>query len=127
MEDQAKVLAEGVQSLEDADSVEPIPVISAVRSVNGRDAGEPNGQFDGSRGTAPTLHVRVDAARFGEEGLHRLKDLLAERTGDQPVVLHLLTGGQEVVLDAREMKVTVSEDLRAELEAWLGAGSVWQE
>ena len=76
---------------------------------------------------APTLHVRVDAARFGEEGLHRLKDLLAERTGDQPVVLHLLTGGQEVVLDAREMKVTVSEDLRAELEAWLGAGSVWQE
>ncbi|MGH2424849.1 MAG: DNA polymerase III subunit alpha, partial [bacterium] len=127
MEDQAKVLAEGVQSLEDADSVEPIPVISAVRSVNGRDAGEPNGQFDGSRGTAPILHVRVDAARFGEEGLHRLKDLLAERTGDQPVVLHLLTGGQEVVLDAREMKVTVSEDLRAELEAWLGAGSVWQE
>ncbi len=127
MEDQAKVLAETVQSLEDADSVEPLPVLSAVRSVNGGDAGEANGQFDGSRGTAPTLHVRVDAARFGQEGLHRLKDLLAERRGDQPVVLHLLTGGQEVVLDAREMKVTVSEDLRAELEAWLGAGSVWQE
>jgi DNA polymerase-3 subunit alpha len=127
MEDQAKVLAERVQSLEDADSVEPLPVVAVVRLTNGEDAGAADGHLEGGRDQMPTLHVRVDASRFGQEGLHRLKGLLSMRTGNQPVVLHLLTGGQEVVLDAREIKVTASEDLRAELEAWLGAGSVWQE
>ncbi|MBI2247753.1 MAG: DNA polymerase III subunit alpha [Armatimonadetes bacterium] len=116
MEQQAKVLAERLVSLEEADPVEPLPVLAGARSINGE-----------QRDVAPTLHVRVDATRFGQEGLHRLKALLAQRQGDDPVVLHLLTGGQEIILNAREMKVAASEELRAELEAWLGAGSVWQE
>jgi DNA polymerase-3 subunit alpha len=124
MEQQAKVLADRVMSLDEAEEVEPLPVAAtSTRAVNGG-----NGQDAPSR-AAPggVLHVRVDAVRFGEEGLHRLKELLGRRRGDQPVVLHLLMSGREVVLDARDVKVAATADLRAELEEWLGAGSVWQE
>lgn len=131
MEQQAKVLAERLFSLEEADPVEPLSVVGAPRPLNGEgadaDLDAPRTPDPGPRGSVPTLHVRVDATRFGQEGLHRLKELLAMRRGDHPVVLHLLTGGQEIVLNAREMRVAVSEELRTELEAWLGTGSVWQE
>jgi hypothetical protein len=68
----------------------------------------------------------VDASRIGEEGLHRLKALLGQRHGDQPVFLHLVSGGREVVLDARELRVAATPELRGELEEMLGPGTVWQ-
>ena len=73
------------------------------------------------------LHVRVHTARVGEEGLHRLHDLLGRRRGEQPVVLHLVSPGREVVLNARELRVMATPELRTELETLFGAGSVWQE
>jgi hypothetical protein len=68
----------------------------------------------------------VDASRVGEEGLHRLKELLGSRRGDQQVYLHLLSGGREVILDAQDLRVSATPELRAELEGMLGPGSVWQ-
>jgi hypothetical protein len=73
------------------------------------------------------LHVRVDTARVGEEGLHRLRELLGRRHGEHPVVLHLVTPGREVVLNARDLRVAATPELRTELETLFGAGCVWQE
>ena len=71
--------------------------------------------------------MRVDTGQFGEEGLRRLKALLGGRPGDVPVCLHLLAGGREVVMSARELRVAVSTELQTEIESLLGAGSVWRE
>ncbi len=109
LDQQAKVLAERVMALEEADviesSVAPVPAPA-----------------DGG-----TLHVRVDAVQFGEAGLHRLKTVLGQCQGEQPVVLHLLSGGAEVVLQARELRVSASAELQVELEALVGTGNVWQD
>lgn len=139
MEQQAKVLAERVMPLEEAEEVEPLPVGESAESgalaLNGETEPRPRGTQAASIGAASgparagsgALHLRVDAAQFGEEGLRQLKDLLAQRQGDLPVFLHLRTAGREVVLDAKELRVTVTDELRAALERLLGAGSVWQE
>jgi DNA polymerase-3 subunit alpha len=141
LEQQAKILAERVMPLEEADEVEPL-MVHAV---------EPNGARESGNGARPdrpaiplpsdhrtlrdepdipsdprALHLRVDASRIGEEGLHRLKALLGQRHGDQPVFLHLVSGGREVVLDARELRVAATPELRGELEEMLGPGTVWQ-
>ncbi len=109
MEQEAKVLAERIMALDEAEVVEPI---------SGVPPSGPNGTI---------LHVRVDTARFGEEGLHRLKEVLGRWRGEQSVFLHLLTAGREVVVNARELRVAATAELRAELEELFGAGSVWQE
>jgi hypothetical protein len=69
----------------------------------------------------------VDTARVGEEGLTRLHDVLGRRRGPEPVILHLLSAGREVVLNARQLSVAATLELRTELEQLCGAGSVWQE
>lgn len=119
-EAQAKILADRVLSLEEADEVEPLAV---EPSRNGADAVQP----EAGGPSLATLHVRVDAARVGEEGLHRLRDLLGRRHGDQPVFLHLVSAGREVVLNARGLRVAATAELRSEVETIVGAGSVWQE
>ncbi|HET6946179.1 MAG TPA: DNA polymerase III subunit alpha, partial [bacterium] len=119
-EQQAKILADRVLPLNEADEVDPV---AATGSRNGGNGGR-------AREEAPhlmALHVRVDTARVGEEGLHRLHDLLGRRRGEQPVVLHLVSSGREVVLNARELRVMATPELRTELETLFGAGSVWQE
>ena len=119
-EQQAKILADRVLPLDEADEVDPIAASGSRNGGNGGRAPE----------EAPhllVLHVRVDTARVGEEGLHRLHDLLGRRRGEQPVVLHLVTPGREVVLNARELRVMATPELRTELETLFGAGSVWQE
>lgn len=119
-EQQAKILADRVLPLNEADEVDPI---AATGSRNGGNGGR-------AQEEAPhlmALHVRVDTARVGEEGLHRLHDLLGRRRGEQPVVLHLVSPGREVVLNARELRVMATPELRTELETLFGAGSVWQE
>ena len=119
-EQQAKILADRVLPLDEADEVDPIAASGSRNGGNGGRAPE----------EAPhllALHVRVDTARVGEEGLQRLHDLLGRRRGEQPVVLHLVRPGREVVLNARELRVMATPELRTELETLFGAGSVWQE
>jgi len=120
MEQQAKILADRIIPLEDADEVDPIPLDG---SRNGAGAAQPVEEA----ARPSTLHVRVDTARFGEEGLHRLREVLGERRGEQPVFLHLLSAGREVVLNARDLRVAATPELRTELETIFGPGSVWQE
>ncbi|MGH2398352.1 MAG: DNA polymerase III subunit alpha [bacterium] len=120
MEQQAKILADRIIPLEDADEVDPL---SLDGSRNGVVAPQPVEEA----ARPSTLHVRVDTARFGEEGLHRLRDVLGQRRGEQPVFLHLLSAGREVVLNARDLRVAATPELRTELETLFGPGSVWQE
>ncbi|MDR7401435.1 MAG: DNA polymerase III subunit alpha [Armatimonadota bacterium] len=117
-EQQAKVLADRVVPLEEAEEVEPLLPSGGVPEADGNGA-EP------ARPAA--LHVRVDTRRCGEDGLLRLREVLSRRRGPAPVFLHLITGGREVVMNARDLQVHPSADLQAEIEQLLGAGSVWQE
>jgi DNA polymerase-3 subunit alpha len=117
-EQQAKVLADRVVPLEEAEEVEPLSVPAGGADADG----------DGAEPLRPAaLHVRVDTRRCGEDGLLRLREVLRRRRGPAPVFLHLITGGQEVVMNPRELLVLPSADLQAEIEQLLGAGSVWQE
>ncbi len=134
MDQQAKILAERVMTLEEADEVEPLAPLAPV-SPNGES--EPRTEAvpstdrssSGPHQLVPrkTLHVRVDTTQFGEEGLHRLKSLLSQRRGPIPVYLHLLGSGREVVMSAQDLRVTANAELQTEIEGLLGAGSVWQE
>ncbi|MGH2349684.1 MAG: DNA polymerase III subunit alpha [bacterium] len=123
-EQQAKILADRVSALDDTDDAPapPPPRIPVQARVPQRGA---TGNGDGAR--AATLHVRLDTAKFGEAGLHRLKEMLSGRSGDRPVVLHLVTAGREVVLTANDVRVADTPELHAAIERWLGAGSVWRE
>jgi len=117
MESQAKILADRILPLEEAEEVEPLAP-----------EGAGNGAAPPAEAAPPSsLHVRVDAARLGEAGLHRLRDLLGRRQGVQPVILHLVSAGREVVLHARDLRVAATPELRSELETMCGPGSVWQE
>ncbi len=117
-EQQAKVLADRVVALDEAEEVEPLLAPGAAPEADG----------DGAEAPRPAaLHVRVDTRRCGEEGLLRLREVLGRRRGSAPVFLHLITGGREVVMNARDLQVLPSADLVAEIEQLLGAGSVWQE
>ena len=146
MEQQAKILADRVMTLEEADEVEPLPLLHPPGALNGEktepaetdstpdlvEARDPtprqgSGQVSEVRQAPTALHVRVDTARLGEAGLHRLKALLAQRRGDLPVFLHLLASGREVVMSARDLRVAATAELEAEIEGLLGAGSVWRD
>lgn len=125
MEQQAKILADRVSTLEEAEEVEPLPYLASAPSGNGN--GGPSAAPARESGREAALHVRVDTAQCGEEGLHRLKELLARRRGDTPVHLHLQMSGREVVMSARDLRVTLSSELQSELEGLLGAGCVWHD
>jgi len=125
MEQQAKILADRVMTLEEAEDVEPLPYLTSAVSPNGDLQPAPGA--DHASGQGPALHVRVDTVQFGEDGLHRLKALLARRRGDTPVYLHLQMSGREVVMSARDLRVAPSRELQSELEDLLGTGTVWQE
>jgi DNA polymerase-3 subunit alpha len=124
-EQQAKLLADRVLTLEDAEEVAPLPALVASASTNG-DA-DAAGDSPPAARVPGALHVRVDAGQLGEEGLHRLKEMLGRRHGDLPVLLHVRASDREVVMDARELRVAASAELQAELETLLGAGAVWQD
>jgi DNA polymerase III alpha subunit len=134
-EQQVKVLAERIMTLDEAEEVEAVPLHGSAGATNGAgtdgggsDAGEIQAALR-SMGDTPDprpLHLKVDTSRVGEAGLTRLRELLGQRRGDQPVYLHLLSDGREVVLDARDVRVAATPELQAELEAMLGPGSVWR-
>jgi DNA polymerase-3 subunit alpha len=124
-EQQAKLLADRVLTLEDAEEVAPLPVLVASASANGD--GDTAGDSPPATRAPGALHVRVDAGQLGEEGLHRLKEMLGRRHGDLPVLLHVRASDREVVMDARDLRVAASAELQAELETLLGAGAVWQD
>ncbi|HEY3247607.1 MAG TPA: DNA polymerase III subunit alpha [bacterium] len=123
-EQQAKILADRVTALDEAEEVRAAPA-PRQRAARGEERATGNG--DGARVSPRTLHVRLDTGLFGEEGLHRLKALLSSQAGDRPVVLHLLSGGREVVLTVSGVQVADTPDLEDALRQWLGADSVWQE
>jgi DNA polymerase-3 subunit alpha len=124
-EQQAKLLADRVLTLEEAEEVAPLPYLAASASSNG----DPDTADDAppvSRGPG-ALHVRVDEGHLGEEGLHRLKEVLGRQRGDLPVLLHVRASDREVVMSAQDLRVAASAELQAELEALLGTGAVWQD
>src|SRR5437667_15457 len=138
MEQQAKILADRVMTLEEADEVEPLPLLHPAGALNGEqtesaesdsrpDLVEARGPKPEARPSPSALHVRVDTPRLGEAGLHRVRALLAQRRGDLPVSLPLLASGREVVMSARDLRVTATAELEAEIEGLLGAGSVWRD
>jgi DNA polymerase III subunit alpha len=157
-EQQVKILAERIMTLDEAEEVDPLPVHPAAASPNGTGTEENGGDEigveeaatrsprperrsepgspPGRHATSPSmaepppdrraLHLKLDTSRVGEEELRRVKEMLGQRRGDQQVYLHLLSDGREVVLDARDLRVSATPELQAELEAMLGPGSVWQ-
>ena len=140
-EQQAKILADRVVALEEADEL-PLPSrpAAAVTGNGDRTGRSGSGSRTNASGRLPesdsldrrvgsgrTLHVRLDIGQHGEAGLHRLKEFLSTRSGTRPVVLHLVASGREVVLDAQAVRVADSPDLDEELVRWLGAASVWLE
>jgi DNA polymerase-3 subunit alpha len=84
-EQQAKVLADSVIPLDEIPAPSPAP--------------------RGEAAATPTLHVVVDAARHGEEGLRRLRDLLMQHQGDRPVLLTLRANGRDVRMHAGGLRV----------------------
>jgi DNA polymerase-3 subunit alpha len=97
-EQQVKVLADGIVALDEAPG-------------NGSTAGD------------ATLYVLVDADRHGEDGLMRLRDLLARHRGDRPVLLTVRAAGREVRLQAPDLRVASTPVVVEEIEALLGPQS----
>ncbi|MDR7454239.1 MAG: hypothetical protein QN137_07140, partial [Armatimonadota bacterium] len=72
---------------------------------------------------AAALHVLVDAERHGEDGLVRLRDLLARHRGDRPVLLTVRADGREHRLQGLDLRVASSSAVVEEIEALLGPQS----
>ncbi|MGH2404826.1 MAG: DNA polymerase III subunit alpha, partial [bacterium] len=67
-----------------------------------------------------TLHVLLDADRHGEDGLHRLRDLLGHHRGDRPVLLTVRADGREVHMQAPGLRVTSGQGVVTAIEGLLG-------
>ncbi|OFX31598.1 MAG: DNA polymerase III subunit alpha [Armatimonadetes bacterium RBG_16_67_12] len=107
---QVKVLAEGVIALDDAPASNGPAVEAPVARREAARAPEGNG----------TLYVLLDAERHGEEGLRRLKELLARHRGDRPVLLTVRAGGREVRMQAGDLRVASNPAVVQEIESLLG-------
>jgi DNA polymerase-3 subunit alpha len=120
-EQQVKVLADGVVALDEA----PSPNGPAAEPANGVSQGSvaaPSAAATPAAGDA-TLHVLVDAERHGEDGLVRLRDLLARHRGDRPVLLTVRADGRDVRLQAPDLRVASTPMVVEEIEALLGPRS----
>jgi DNA polymerase-3 subunit alpha len=67
-----------------------------------------------------TLHVLLDAQRHGEDGLRRLKAVLARHPGDCPVLLVVRDGPREVRMQAGALRVAPTPAVVEEIERLLG-------
>jgi DNA polymerase-3 subunit alpha len=125
-EQQVKVLADGVVALEEAPEGEG-PAAGAET------AEPPDGE--GSAGVAETeepqhtageevLHVIVDAGRYGEDGLRRLREILDRHPGDRPVLLTVRAEGREVRMQAGDLKVARGPAVVEQVERLLGPHTV---
>jgi DNA polymerase III subunit alpha len=101
------VLAEDVRLLEQA------LADSANRPRNGGGAPEPN-----------ACRIRVTPGEDPSVALAAVRQLCGEHPGRVPVFLHLVIGGQEIVVRTRGLSVDGSRELVAEGETMLGPGSV---
>lgn len=128
-EQQVKILADGVVALEEA----PEGVGSAggaetaaLRSGGGAETAAPQ-RANGAETTAPhggrgedVLHVIVDAERHGEDGLHRLREILGRHRGDRPVLLTVRADGREVRMQAGDVRVAHGPAVVEQVERLLG-------
>jgi DNA polymerase-3 subunit alpha len=101
------VLAEDVRLLEQA------LADSANRPRNGGGAPEPN-----------ACRIRFTPGEDPSVALAAVRQLCGEHPGRVPVFLHLVIGGQEIVVRTRGLSVDGSRELVAEGETVLGPGSV---
>jgi DNA polymerase-3 subunit alpha len=101
------VLAEDVRLLEQALAE------SAGRPRNGGAVSEPN-----------ACRIRVTPGEDPGAALAAVRQLCGEHPGRVPVFLHLVIGGQEVVVRTRGLSVDGSRELVTEGESLLGPGSV---
>jgi DNA polymerase III subunit alpha len=101
------VLAEDVRLLEQALAE------SGGRPRNGGGASEPN-----------ACRIRVTPGEDPSAALAAVRQLCAEHPGRVPVFLHLVLGGQEVVVRTRSLSVDGSRELVTEGETLLGPGAV---
>jgi hypothetical protein len=75
-------------------------------------------------GSEPTAcRVRVAGGDSAPATLAALRRVCEEHAGTVPVFVHLMLPGHEVVVRARAVAVSASEDLVTRLEALLGAGA----
>ncbi len=71
------------------------------------------------------LIVKISAERCTDEDLTKLKEILKEHPGPNPVELHLRNGGQTTILKLGEgFRVDPSSHLHGELRAFLGENGV---
>jgi DNA polymerase III subunit alpha len=101
------VLAEDVRLLEQALTE------SSGRPRNGGGPSEPN-----------ACRIRVTPGEDPSVALAAVRQLCAQHPGRVPVFLHLVLGGQEVVVRTRGLSVDGSKELVTEGETLLGPGSV---
>lgn len=116
-EQQAKVLADGVIALDEAP-----PAGGPADDGHVLDGGpsEPVADGGGAANREVALHVLLDADRHGEDGLHRLRALLARHRGNRPVLLTVRAGGREVRMQAGDLRVARSPRIVEEVEVLLG-------
>jgi len=136
-EQQVKVLADSLFALAEAPAAEPVTAGDAVPLVEGpayeEDASAAEGLAEGTgngdgrlpAGTAPELHVRLNAD-LGQSALERLHAALAGHRGEDPLVLHLVRDDRETVVRARDMRVRAGDAVAA-LESEFGDGAAWVE
>jgi DNA polymerase-3 subunit alpha len=95
-----------------AEDVRPLEQSLAAGGGRPRNGGEPT-----------ACRVRVRAGEDSAERLAALRRLCEEHPGPVPVFIHLLLPTREVVVRARAVSVEPTADLRAGLDALLGAGA----
>jgi len=118
-EQQVKVLAEGVVALDET----PTSPESSDAGNGGPRGPRPAPRAPEVAPRAAALHVLVDAERHGEDGLVRLRDLLARHRGDRPVLLTVRADGREHRLQGPDLRVASSPAVVEEIEALLGPQS----
>jgi DNA polymerase-3 subunit alpha len=95
----------------------PVAVPAAVAVTEGP------AEAGGESGQAAALHVVVDASLHGEDGLRRLRDVLARHQGERPVVLTVRADGREVRMQARGVRVADGSRVVEAVDELLGPRS----
>jgi len=76
--------------------------------------------------TGNNFHIRVNSRNWKKDKLEKIKNILVERKGKNPVYLHFQDGsGEEVVIKSKSLKVDFSEETITQIEELVGRGQCW--
>jgi len=72
------------------------------------------------------FHIRIDPGSWKKDKLEKLKEILQQRKGKNPVYLHFQDkSGEGVVIKSRSLKVDFSEEVISQIENLVGEGCCW--